>query len=483
MRSAAFSTEANDANESSAVLERAAMLALQYRQSLGARPQLAATYAQMIDVFREATPETGTPGGDVIDDLAHMADAGLQAMAGPRFFGWVIGGSHPVGVAADWLTSAWGQNCGNHHGMPAAAAVEEVAAGWLLDLLDLPRSASVGFVTGATVANVVGLAAARSEVLRRVGWNAETDGLFGAPPIDVVIGEDAHSTIFSALQYLGLGRDRVIRVASDEVGRMRPESFQQAVAGSDRPLIAIAQAGQINTGSFDPFSVIVPQVRARHGWLHIDGAFGLWARACPELRRLTHGLDEADSWATDGHKWLQLPYDSGFAIVRHPHAHKTAMSTLASYLPSAEEGERDPSHLVPELSRRARGFAAWAVIRALGREGIAAMVARHCSIARRMADVLAAEPRITIVNTVELNQFIVRFGIEQGDEASDMLTAHVIEQVQADRICFVGGARWRERWVMRISVISFATTERDADASAQAIIAAWRTIEQREGLA
>lgn len=455
----------------------AATHAAAYRAAIGGRrqrPEL--SYRDSRAIFAGPTPEHGTESGQVIDELVRKAEPGLHAMTGPRFFGWVIGASHPVGVAADWLTSAWGQNCGNHHGAPAAAAAEEAAAAWLLDILDLPQDCSVGFVTGATAANFVGIAAARSEVLRRAGWDVEAKGLFGAPPIDVIIGDDAHTTVFSALQLLGLGYDRVVRVATDNAGRMVPAAFATAMAGCHGPIIAIAQAGQINTGAFDPFPALIDIAHARNAWVHIDGAFGLWARTCPETAELAGGVDAADSWATDGHKWLQTPYDCGYAIVRDNQAHRRAMTAAASYLPAAADGERDPTQLVPELSRRARGFATWAMIRHLGRQGISEMVARHCRLARRMADALRIEPGIEVVNTIELNQIIVRFGAGRTHERGDELTKRVIESVQSEAVCFAGGARWRDQWVMRLSVIAWPISADDIDRSAQAIIDAWRRV-------
>jgi glutamate/tyrosine decarboxylase-like PLP-dependent enzyme len=394
-------------------------------------------------------------------------------MTGPRFFGWVIGASHPVGVAADMLTSAWGQNAGNHVASPASAAVETVAARWLLDVLDLPRQCSVGFVTGATAANFVGLAAARGAVLKRARWDVNAHGLFGAPPIHVVIGDDAHTTVFSALQFLGLGHDRVIRVATDDEGRMRPGAFADAMQGLTGPVIVVVQAGQLNTGAFDPIETIMPIAQARGAWVHVDGAFGLWARASPSTLPLSSGFEHADSWATDGHKWLQTPYDCGYAIVRDAEAHRDAMTIAASYLPPVAEGERDPTHFVPELSRRARGFATYAMIRHLGRDGIAAMVARHVALAASMARELAMEPGIRVLNDVVLNQIILRFG--DGD-AADRLTRDTIARVQTDGVIFAGGARWRDRWVMRLSVISDPTTQADARRTVEAIRAAWQQV-------
>ena len=427
-------------------------------------------YAESVARFDEPLPASGETASEILEQLVDRADPGLHAMTGSRFFGWVIGASHPVGVAADWMTSAWGQNAGNHHASPAAAAAEATAARWLLQLLDLPRQASVGFVTGATVANFVCLAAARHALLARAGWDVESQGLFGAPPIQVLIGDDAHTTVFSALQFLGLGRDRVIRVATNSQGAIDAAAFAQVLAGVEGPKLAILQAGQINTGAFDPFSQIVPLARAAGAWTHVDGAFGLWARACPARAELA----AADSWAVDGHKWLQTPYDSGYAIVRDADAHQRAMTIAASYLPLAAQGERDPSHFVPELSRRARGFATWALIKAFGRDGIASMIEGHCNVARRMAERLAQEPGVAVLNDVVLNQLIVRFGSDQSDEQGDHLTIRTVANLQSDGVCFAGGAKWRGRQAMRVSVIGFETDEREGLRSVEAMLAAFR---------
>ena len=462
------------------VLDRAAAEALKFRNSITHRSHSPVkNYAEMVGNFASPLPENPVDGEDVIKELVAKADMGLMMPTGPRFFGWVIGGSHVVGVAADWLASAWGQNVGNHHANPAASAAEATAAGWLLELLDLPRESSVGFVTGATVANFVCLASARDEVLRRAGWNSDADGLFGAPAINVIIGDDAHTTVFSALQFLGLGHDRVIRVKPDDQGRMLVPAFADAIAGVRGPTIVIAQAGQINTGAFDKFSDIVPLVKKAGAWLHVDGAFGLWARASAKFSHLAAGIEGADSWATDGHKWLQTPYDSGYAIVRHELAHRRAMTIAASYLPMAAEGERDPSHYVPELSRRARGFPTWAIIKHLGRSGIAEMVQRHCDVAKLMAKRLAAEPGIQILNDVILNQIIVRFGKDETNDRGDELTCKTIARIQADGECFAGGAMWRGRQVMRVSVIGWETTLDEGARSAEAMIRAWKVVNQQ----
>jgi glutamate/tyrosine decarboxylase-like PLP-dependent enzyme len=461
------------------LFEKAAAYAIAFRNSIRERPQRPEqAYPEALQTFEDPTPESSTPADLVLDDLATRAAPGLHTHIGPRFFGWVAGASHPMGVAADWLTSTWGQNAGNHAAAPAASAAETIAARWLLDLLHLPQQASVGFVTGATVANFVCLAAARGEVLRRIGWDVEAKGLFGAPPIHVVIGGEAHATVFSALQFLGMGYERVTRVKTDQGGRMVPSAFCEAIAASSDPVIAIMQAGQINTGACDPFADLIPAARAHGAWVHVDGAFGLWARACPDRAYLTASVDDADSWATDGHKWLQTPYDCGYAIVRDAEAHRRAMTIAASYLPPVTEGERDPTHFVPELSRRARGFATWAMIKHLGREGIAAMVERHCRLARRIANGLADEPGLHVLNEVTLNQVIVRFGADEPPEVGDHLTRETIQFIQADGTCFMGGACWRDRWVMRVSVTSGLTTEEDADRTIEAVCRAWNAVRE-----
>ena len=451
------------------VVERAAA----YRASAAEaphRPQQ--SYAEARAAFETPTPEQGASGAAVIAELARLAEPGLANIVGPRFFGWVMGQSHPTGVAADWLISAWGQNVGNAHATPTASACEEVVARWLLDLLDLPRDASVGFVSGATMANFTCLAAARGEVLRRAGWDVEADGLIGAPPVHVVVGEEAHSTIFSGLRYLGLGAKRIVSVPADEQGRMRADAFARAVAPLDGPIIAIAQAGHINSGAFDPFAKIAEAAHAKGAWLHVDGAFGLWARACADRAHLGRGLELCDSWGTDGHKWLQTPYDSAYAIVRDANAHRRAMGISASYLPEGEE--RHPADFTPELSRRARGFATWATIKAFGRKGIDELVRRDSALARRMAERLAAAPDVDVMNDVVLNQVAVRLGSDMDGAVSDALTQRTIARIQRDGICFVGGAQWRGRQIIRISVCGMNTTEADADMSAEAILSAWR---------
>lgn len=468
---------ASDANEITMhPFDAALKHAKAFRASLPGRPPRPTISPEELFARLDGpTPERGEDGVAVIEALATAAEPGLMGTAGPRFFGWVIGASHETGVAADMLTGAWGQNTGMYAGSPAAALVEKIAGDWLLDILRLPKECSAGFVTGATMANFVGLAAARNEVLRRAGWDVEAKGLYGAPPVRVVLGADAHTTVLAALRFLGFGAKTAEPIATDDQGRMKADALERALAQGEGPAIVIAQAGQINTGAFDPMGPIAEACRKHDAWLHIDGAFGLWARAVPEMAQLADGLELADSWATDGHKWLQLPYDCGLAFVRHPDAHRRAMAIEASYLPKGDAIEHDPSLYVPELSRRARGFAAWAMIKTLGRDGIADMVRRHCAFARRVAERVSQEPGVRIINDVCLNQVIVAFG--EGDvEAQNGATRAVIARLQQDNVVFAGGSAWRDRWVLRLSVISGPLTEADIDRLGDAIIAAWRAV-------
>jgi len=458
------------------VFGKTAQAAARYREAVAADPKPPVDYHAMRERVAAVLPETAGDPEAIIDELVALADGGLMPITGARFFGWVMGASHPVGVAADFLVTAWGQNTGYHSPTPATSALEEIAERWLLELLDLPRESAIGFATGATVANGTCLAAARTATLLKAGWDPDADGLFGAPPVHVLIGADAHSSLFSSLQLIGFGYKRVVTIETDGQGRMKPAALEAAIRPLDGPKIVIAQAGQINTGAYDPFTEIAAIGKTHDAWLHVDGAFGLWARAAPELRHLTDGLEAFDSWCTDGHKWLQVPYDCGFAIVRDKQMLARAMTQWSTYLPTISQGDRVPSAYVPELSRRARGVPVWALIKAYGRQGIAAMVERHCALARRFAGRLAEEPGIRILNDVVINQVIVNFG--EGDAAQrKAFTERVIAKVQGGGVCYAGGAQWRGDWVMRLSVISAPTTEADIDMSAEAIIAAWRAVQ------
>jgi glutamate/tyrosine decarboxylase-like PLP-dependent enzyme len=450
------------------LLRRTAELAIGWRTGLAAR-RVGADPALTPEALRASLggplPQAGSDAWAVVSGLADAADPGLIAMSGPRYFGFVIGGSVPAALAADWLTSTWDQNAGLYLATPAAAVVEEVAGDWLVELLGLPAGTSVGFVTGATMASTTCLAAARNAVLRSVGWDVEEDGLVGAPPVRVLVGADVHLSVLMALRYLGLGRGRAERVATDDQGRMDPDALAAALEGHSGPLIVCAQAGEVNTGAFDPFGPIVGLVRQHPGaWLHVDGAFGLWAAASPRLRQHIDGHAGADSWATDGHKWLNVPYDSGFAFVRDGAAHRAAMAGSAAYLPEAPGTTRDPWNYVPELSRRARGFTAYAAIRELGAQGIAALVERDHDLARRMAGRLARHPAVRVINEVVLNQVLV------GVDDDDQLTRDVVARVQREGTTWLGATTFRGRARMRVSVSGWHTTPEDVDRSADAIL-------------
>ncbi len=466
------------------VFETACRHAITYRAEMADRrvtPQR--SYHQMRQNFAGPLPETGSPDNAVIDELARLGAAGLMQVAHPRFFGWVMGGSSAVSVAADWLVSAWGQNAAMHASSPTAAAVEETAAGWLLDLLDLPREAAVGFVSGATIGSFTALAAARGALLRQLGWDCEAQGLFGAPEVHVFVGDDVHTSVLSALRYLGFGAQRVIRVDTDMQGRMSADDLSLRCASCAGAKLIIAQAGQINTGAFDPFERIAEIARASNAWLHVDGAFGLWARIVPELAPLTKGIELADSWVVDGHKWLQVPFDSGYAIVRDANALKSAMTTSASYLPQQQEEDRVPCYLVPELSRRARGLPTWAALKSLGRTGVVEMVRSHCDLARQIAMAMDETQGIQVMNDVVLNQVILRFGDDDdGPERRKDFAVAVIDQLVEEGTIFVGGALWRGEWVMRVSVISGTTTVQDARIATDRIRAAWAKVSVFKGM-
>jgi glutamate/tyrosine decarboxylase-like PLP-dependent enzyme len=456
------------------LLRQTADLAADFLDGVGRRPVRATgTLEELRAGLGGPLPDRGEPSGEVVANLAAAADPGLVASAGPRYFGFVVGGGLPSALAADWLASAWDQNAGLYALSPAASVAEEVAAGWLIDLFGLPEGSSVGFSTGATMATFTALAAGRHRVLERAGWNVEEDGLTGAPPIAVVVGDEAHVTIHVSLQMLGLGRNRVHKVAADEQGRMRADALRETLAGLDGPVLVSAQSGNVNTGAFDPLPEIVDAVRALpNAWLHVDGAFGLWAAATPALRHLVAGVADADSWTTDAHKWLNVPYDSGIAIVRDAAAHHAAMTLGAAYYVETHGGERDPYNWVAESSRRARGFPVYAALRELGRDGLAEMIDRCCALARRMADGLRDAPGVTILNDVVLNQVLVRFAPSDGADAAavDAFTREVIAAVQADGTCWLGGTTWHGMAAMRISVSNWSTTEADADLSIAAIL-------------
>ncbi|HEX4934011.1 MAG TPA: aminotransferase class V-fold PLP-dependent enzyme, partial [Gemmatimonadaceae bacterium] len=385
------------------VLDRAAEHAAEFLDSLPTRPVAPPfTRQDLLKILAVPLSEGGEDGLAVLDALAAAGKGGALGTAGPRFFGFVIGGSLPVTVGADWLTSAWDQNAGLYAASPVTSVIEDIAREWLLDLFDLPRDSGVGFVTGCQMANFTGLAAARHAVLRNAGWNVEEQGLQGAPRVHVVIGAEAHVTIHVALRMLGLGSKNAIVVPADEQGRMRPDELRRALASLSGPTIVCAQAGNVNSGAFDPLDEIAAVVHERGGWLHVDGAFGLWARASRRHAPLAKGIELADSWATDAHKWLNVPYDCGVAIVRDAAAHRAAMTSSAAYLVQTSGGERDNIDWGPEFSRRGRGVTVYAAMRTLGRRGIEDLVDRCCAHARRFAELLAKDSRVKILNDVVL---------------------------------------------------------------------------------
>ncbi len=413
-------------------------------------------------------PEEPTDPRAVVGELARAADPGLLTTPSGRFFGFVIGGNAPAALGADWLTAAWDQNAGLYAASPAAAVVEETAGRWLAELFGLPADVSVGFVTGGQMANFTGLAAARHGVLREAGWDVEADGLTGAPPVRVLVGNDHHDTIDRSLRFLGLGTGCIEPVACDAQGRMRPEALRETLATGDGPAIVCAEVGNVNTGAIDPVGPICRVAHDAGAWVHVDGAFGLWAAASPDRRDRLPGLAEADSWATDAHKWLNVPYDSGLVLCARPEDHRAAMSEHAAYLEPAQHGERDAMDWNPEFSRRARGFAVWAALRALGRRGVADLVERCCRLAGRFADRLGGHDDVEVLNDVRLNQVLVRFLAADGDH--DAHTRGVIDRVQDEGTCWMSGTTWQGRAAMRISVSNWSTDEDDVDRSVAAIL-------------
>ncbi len=439
------------------LLHDAAHRALRYLHDLDRRrvaPDAASLAA--LARFDEPLPDGPTDPADVLRLLDEAGSPATVASAGGRYFGFVIGGALPATLAASWLAGAWDQDAGMSVAGPSAARIELVAERWLLDVLGLPAGAAAGFVTGATMANFTGLAAARHAVLERAGWDVEARGLFGAPPVTVVVGEEVHVSVLKALAMLGLGRERVVRVPTDGRGAMRADAFPAL----DGPAIVCLQAGNVNTGAFDPAGAICPRAREAGAWVHVDGAFGLWAAAAPARAHLVRGFEQADSWATDAHKWLNVPYDSGIAVVKDRAALRAAMAAGAAYL--VRDEHRDPADATPELSRRARGVEVWAALRSLGRAGLADLVERCCGHAARFAEALAAAGH-TVLNDVTLNQVLVAFG-------DDATTRRVVAAVQADGTCWAGGTTWQGRAAMRISVSSWRTTDDDVRKSIEAIL-------------
>ena len=444
----------NDIRE---LLEETVERASRFLESLPDRRVSAARNAEeLVAALGGDLPRKGLPPSEIVEQLDVIGVQGVVASAGPRYFGFVTGGALPASLAANWLAAAWDQNAFSEVGSPVGAAIEQVAMRWALQALDLPVDAGAAFVTGATMANFTALAAARRAVLLAHGHDVDRHGLYGAPQITVIVGEQAHATLFKALGMLGLGRDRIYGVPVDAQGRMQADSLP----GLNGPAIVCTQAGNVDSGAFDPVGAVCDAVQDKDVWVHVDGAFGLWARVSSRFGDLAAGVGRADSWATDAHKWLNVPYDSGLAIVRDAAALRGAMSVQAGYLP--DRISRDPFEFTPETSRRMRGIEIWAALLSLGRDGIEEMVDRNCLQARRFAAGLQ-DAGWEILNDVVLNQVLVAFG-------DDRVTTDVIRGVQREGTCWCGKTNWNGRAAMRISVSSWATTGNDVERSLAAIL-------------
>jgi glutamate/tyrosine decarboxylase-like PLP-dependent enzyme len=442
------------------LLRRTAELAADYVESLGARPVFPdVTPEQLREALGGPLPEEPVPADEVVEELAAAAEPGLVAMGSGRYFGFVIGGALPAALAADWLTTAWDQNAGLYVGGPSASVVEQVTQEWLVELLGLPAESSIGYVTGTQMAHVTGLAAARWHVLDAVGWDVGAKGLTGAPPVRVLAGEKRHVTVDRALRLLGLGAPTV--VAADPQGRLVPEALSEALG--DGPTIVCAQAGEVNTGAFDPLPEIADFAEQAGAWLHVDGAFGIWAAVSPRLRHLVAGLERADSWTTDAHKWLNVPYDSGIVLCRHPESHRAAMTIAASYLIQDEGAQRvrDQVDWVPEFSRRARGFTVYAALRSLGRRGLRELVERCCDGATRFALAIAELEGVEVMNEVVLNQVLFCFD-------SDERTDEILRLVQEDGRVWMSGTTWGGRKAIRVSVSNWQTGDEEIDLAVEA---------------
>jgi len=449
-----------------ALLEHTSRLATQYLENIADRHVGAtATADELRAQLGGELKDVGEAGEVIVDALARAAEHGTVATQGPRYFGFVVGGSVPAATAADWMVSAWDQNVGVYVLSPLVAVVEDITAEWLKSLAGLPNFWSTGFVTGCQGANLTGIAAARHHVLAAAGWDVGSQGLFGAPPIDIVVSDESHYTIFNALRILGLGASRVRRVPTDDQGRMLADKLRETLSIGSDPCIVCAQAGNVNTGAFDPIEEIADAAKARGAWLHVDGAFGLWAAASSSRAHLVRGIDRADSVATDAHKWLNVPYDCGVIFTAHTASHRAAMTTGAAYIVETAS-ERDPRDFVPEESRRGRAVPVYAALRAMGRQGVGELVDRCCDHATRLANQLRADWRLEILNEVVLNQVLVRVTTGPDPDAS---TRAMIDRLQADGTCWASGTTWHGMAALRVSISNWSTTEADIDATAGAI--------------
>jgi len=466
-----------DPTRQEAALQRAAGIALAYLDSLESAPVCAtASLAELRRRFSHALPEQGLDPVTVVEDLARAAEGGLLGSAGGRFYGWVIGGGLPSALAADWLTATWDQNAGLYACGPAAAVVEEVCGTWLKELLGVPATASFALVTGCQMAHVTCLAAARHAILERAGWDVNREGLAGSPKIRVITSQEMHGTCVRALKLLGIGTSNIVILPSDDTLQLTAARLSDALTSEpERPTIVILQAGDVNCGAFDPFAELIPIAHRAGAWVHVDGAMGLWCHAVPELRHLLAGAHAADSWATDGHKWLNVPYDCGYAFVAHPEHHRAAMEHRASYLVHGD-AVRDELDWTPEHSRRARGFATYAALRELGRSGVADLVLRCCRYARELVTRIGALPGARIIHVPQINQGLVRFvDARPGARAADhdRRTDEVMAAINATGEAFFTGTTWRDLRCMRVSVSNWRTTSNDVD---RAVAAAARVL-------
>lgn len=439
------------------LLQKAAERAREYVASAGERRAFPTGDAlSNLSRFRELFPDASTDPARVLDLLDEIGSPAAVASTGGRYFGFVQGGTLPASLAANWLAAAWDQNAALRSMSPVGAELEDVALSWILDALDLPRDCAGGLVTCATTASFAALCAARHALLARAGWNVVDDGMFGAPPIQVVVGEEVHASVLKALSLAGFGRQRVVRVPADAQGRLRPEKLP---ALNDRTIVCI-QAGNVNTGSFDPAAEICARAHERGAWVHVDGAFGLWARVSPKFRHLTQGLEQADSWGTDAHKWPNVSYDCGILFVRDGVALRSAMTMTAAYLQAG--ARREPMYHTPDSSRRARGVELWATLKSLGRSGLRELVERSCAHAQRFAEGFR-KAGFAVLNDIVINQVLVSFGDAE-------VTRRIIRAIQEDGTCWCGGTVWQGKTAMRVSVSSWATTEADVDVSVDAIV-------------
>ena len=448
-------------SEYRSALDRASAGAMEWIESIATRHVAPSRdINQMVRAFAGPLQEESIEPGTVVDELARLAEPGLMAMSSGRFFGWVIGGTLPASLGADWLVSAWDQNAGMRYATPAVAAIEQVAGEWLLDVLGLPTGSDVGFTTGATMANWTGLAAARGYLLDRVGWDVNANGLQGAPPVTVLAGAERHTSVDLALRYLGFGAPTL--VPADEEGRILVDALRTALVAASGPTIVCLQAGNLHSGASDPMAEAIAMAHEHGAWVHVDGAFGLWAAASPSLRAHLNGVETADSWATDAHKTLNVPYDCGVAIVARPGVTRAALGTQTAYLIRASDDIPDPYDLVPELSRRARGVPVWAALKQLGRSGLISLVDRLVGNARTLAAELVALPGVTVLNEIAFTQVCLSFG---SDERTREVTRLLIE----DGAIWMSGSRWHDRDVLRISVSNWSTDAADITASVDAV--------------